>query len=146
MKMAVKLLATCVLPMVFAACSSIPRAQSVDPALALHQPYKLRLSLNQEEANSSDIVIAYIEFENTGKEVLWVPKRSDLEFGFEYGSSMIESSQSFGHGRGLQFVPVRPGKTLKYEKGFIVPQMYGSLHVYITANREITAPLSVGSN
>src|SRR5450432_3251552 len=48
------------------------------PVNALSGPYQLRLVLDRASAFPGNHVYALIEFENTGNDVLWIPRRSEI--------------------------------------------------------------------
>jgi hypothetical protein len=93
-------------------------------------------------------VYAAIEFENTGRDVLWIPRRREVFFGYEQKSGFgVSSGEEWSSScDGIQYVRVKPGQKVRYEKGFIVPALKGEIDVYITANRAVTAPLLVDRN
>jgi hypothetical protein len=129
-------------------CQSSLTSAAIDPAKALAGPYRLHLSLDRKSASPGDLVYAAIEFENTGASDLWIPRRRELFFGFDKnsksGSSSVENWESSCDG--LAFVRVKPGQTVQYEKGFVVPALLGEISVYLTINRQVTVPLWVKSN
>jgi hypothetical protein len=108
---------------------------------ALDGPYELRLTVDRRQAAPGQLVYASIEFENTGSNVLWIPRRREIFFGFEQDGASSESWSSSCDG--LQYVRVRPGEKISYEKGFLVPGMAGEIKVFVTANRKVAAPLLV---
>jgi hypothetical protein len=133
------------LPWMGGGCGSVPMSQAVDPNKVLRGPYELRLSLDRPTAYRGELVYASIEFENTGSETLWIPRRREVFFGFEkktaFGSSSSESWASSCDG--LKFVPVKPGKKVRYEKGFAAPDMVGEVSVFITADRKVSTPVVI---
>lgn len=107
----------------------------------LDGPYELRLTLDRAEAFPGEQISATIEFKNTGKRILWIPRQREIFFGFEQDNSVSESWTSSCDG--LQYVKVKPGKTVRYEKDFVVPGMEGEVGVFVTVNRKVFAPLVV---
>ena len=128
-----------------AGCQSAPSSASLDPSLALRGPYQLRLSLDRPQAAPGELVHATLEFENTGRDTLWVPTRSELFFGYEQRSATgVSGGQEYRSTcSGLRYVAVKPGTTLKVEKGFVVPAMCGEIRVFVTVKPEVAAPLEV---
>jgi hypothetical protein len=134
----------------FAACLLLSGCQSAltlsgdVPVKALSGPYELRLTLDRNSAEPGELVYASIEFENTGSDILWIPRRREVFFGFEQKGPFHASSESWESScDGLQFVRVKPGQKVKYEKGFAAPGFYGEVGVFITADRKVFAPLVV---
>jgi hypothetical protein len=117
-----------------------------DISLVLKGSHRFILSLEKQSAFPGEIVMARLEFTNTGSEPLWVPTRNELFFGWE----RKQGSGSEGGGLwssfcdGLQYKKIRPGQKLEYEKGFVVPAVPpGDLLVYISDERATTASLTV---
>ncbi|MDQ5979788.1 MAG: hypothetical protein QG602_2763 [Verrucomicrobiota bacterium] len=107
----------------------------------LDGPYELRLTLDRDSVHPAEEVSATIEFKNTGKRVLWIPRQREIFFGFETANTTSESWSSSCDG--LQYVRVNPGKTIRYEKAFVAPDMEGAVKVFVTANRKVFALLTV---
>lgn len=107
----------------------------------LDGPYELRVTLDRDSAHSGEEVSATIEFKNTGKQVLWIPRQREIFFGFETDNTSSESWSSSCDG--LQYVKVKPGKTIRYEKAFVAPDLEGEVKVFVTANRKVSALLKV---
>lgn len=126
-------------------CGSVPASQGVDLARVLQGPYELRLALDRASAAPGETVTASIEFENTGRTTLWIPRQREVFFGFEQTIGNFSTSRESGESScdGLEFVPVRPGRKVKYEKAFPAPDLPGPVTVHITANRQVTVPLMI---
>jgi hypothetical protein len=107
----------------------------------LDGPYELRLSLDRASVVQGETVTATIEFKNTGKRVLWIPRQREIFFGFEQENTSSESWTSSCDG--LQYVKVKPGRTIRYEKAFQAPGMEGEVRVYVTADRKVSSLLTV---
>lgn len=125
-------------------CQS-PPALSGDVAVRpLDGPYELRLTLDRRSSSPGERVNASIEFENTGSDVLWIPRQREVFFGFEQkGPFEVSSEEGESSCDGLQYVRVRPGQKVRYEKEFAAPGIHGEVSVYITADRRVSVPLLV---
>lgn len=128
-----------------AGCQSGLVSEAVDPARALAGPYALRLALDRPVASPGETVLVSIEFENTGPGDLWIPRQREVFFGYEQKSEFGEVSAEEWQSScdGLEYVRVKPGRRVKYEKDFPVPAQYGEIGIFITANREVKVPLTV---
>lgn len=139
------LLPLALIAFVFGGCSSSPVSDSVPPSQALAGPYALRLSLDRPAASPGDIVMVSVEFENTGSRDLWIPRRREVFFGWEAthkgGTASAISWQSSCDG--LEYVRVKPGRIVKYEKGFETPALYGEIQVFVTVSSGVKVPLVI---
>jgi hypothetical protein len=122
-------------------CQSTLILSGDTPVKALSGPYELKLTLDRKSASPGELVYASIEFENTGSDVLWIPRRREVFFGFEQKGASSESWESSCDG--FQYVRVKPREKVRYEKGFSAPDFYGEVSVYITVDRKVSAPLVV---
>src|SRR3954469_25986083 len=95
---------------VFAGCAS--RDYPADISLVLKGPHSFKLRLEKQNASPGEIVMAHLEFTNTGSAVLWVPTPNELFFVWERkydtGSESSESLSSFCGG--LQYKKLWPGQ------------------------------------
>lgn len=90
--------------------------------------------------------MAKMTFQNTGNGDLWVPPRSQLEFGWSPTSDPRQSEVVTlppSACNGIEYHRVARNGSLQYEKGFVVPAAAGRIYVFINDERQITVPLVV---
>lgn len=123
-------------------CHSGLTERSVPLAEVLAGPHELRLSVSPKSASPGDHVTVTVEFENTGKETLWIPRDQETclwyEQGGASGGSLLPSACD-----GLRHVKVSPGRKVSYEKDFVVPALYGEIRIYVWNRRDAGVSLEV---
>lgn len=127
-------------------CQSGQSVGSDSAAAMLASPYELKITLDRQTASPGELVMAVIEFKNTGNERVRIPSWGTIFFGFERkGPFHVHSETWSSSSSGVRVMMVKPGKTVRYEKGFITPANYGEFGVYITEDRTVSAPLVIRS-
>lgn len=82
-----------------------------------------------------------IEFENTSRSVVAVPKGYDIHLSYH---SADGSGSSWGSKHSIESEPrLRPGQSLRYTKDFVAPWSYGPVEIFTDVRNDVSTTLEV---